>query len=321
MDVHSLNALHSVGPIHKRATIAMADTLSALILIARTNGTITITSLFCSASNVNELFLLRGKDTYENTFTLCDADQDSTYEGDIYGRNFGCITFSGGPRQNSFTRIRTNTERAICAWGSTIYAPSSNYAAYQNTFTNCIFECETAIDLSDYQDEQGLSGMNATLASNGTQQKFSGNIFNHCTFVGKTSDDLLFFSAREAYNNTFMNTIFYSFENYAEGTSYPMGYAAYPNNSATPMVDVNGVAEGFSYYSCCFYGNGSFPSIAHMAGSGFQTGDPGFTDYVDYNIGVAGSCKDHGIGGETDDFDHDGIRDGSPDIGAQEYVP
>src|SRR5690606_38598161 len=129
-----------------------------------------------------------------------------------------------GPHDNEFHNVRLhNVDVAIGVFGGP-YDPNANTAesaASSNLFVNCIFECELAFDLSDYEDEDGTDLGDDDLSDGETLQDFNDNGFLHCNFIGDplNGDNVFFRSAREADGNQLVNCIVYGFDTFVVGST------------------------------------------------------------------------------------------------------
>jgi hypothetical protein len=200
----------------------------------------------------------------------------------------GCITISGGPAGNTFSRMRlTNSAAAIAVFGVAAesdilggqgpgpYRP----AADGNTFENCIFDrCVTAIQLHWYADDNLDRD---TDVAPFTIQEVTYNQFYNCTFAASTDPSIttyFIWSERESLGNGMLNCIIANFDVFwygrnMEGT-FPAGmdYAGH-NFDYTPFT------PGFLYSHCCFSN-----AFAMPAGPGNKNANPKFKSSGFYEL-------------------------------------
>lgn len=198
----------------------------------------------------------------------------------------------GGPTSNEFYGIQsTNVDVALVIGGLSLDmgAYIAWAAAVTNTFDNYVFECELAISLSDYTDENGAGGVHPagaeykTTMEDGSVQKVVGNTFDSCEFIAEYTNlaaslngsPTFFRSARTAFFNAITNSVVYDFEKYQTG-SINAANAMY-----TPVIDGNGKVAGFDFSSCILWnpnsvplGDGVFPSGAILGTNNDESTDP-----------------------------------------------
>jgi hypothetical protein len=261
---------------------------------------------WCTTRNLTEPFVLRGRVT-ENEFRdsyaeLTDPDDPETD---------GCITLWGGPYANAFRGIRLmNVDVAIAVFGNRVFDTNANdeqSAADTNLFENCIFECELAFRLSDYDDE--MFGPNGEHLNDGSLHDFKNNLFLHCNFIGDTGS-VFIESARQAPGNQFTNCIIYGFDTFLTGSGFSF------NQPYTPFDN----PLGFEIDYCCFHNPGSdFPDESTLGTQNIDV-DPEFSEFVNYSLDPGSPCDGEGmyLDGLVP-FDIDGTPRGNPpDIGVQE---
>jgi hypothetical protein len=250
----------------------------------------------CACQNILDVLLLRGE-ADGNTFTDIDSYID-TFHDTYQDKALGRIVLSGGPLNSTFERVDLlNSDIAVAIFGNNHdqLAYTHQTAALANEFLDCRFDCELAIQLSDYSDE---AGANATLDANGNHlsgdpneepdlsdgsvQDVIGNYFYECEFVANHTnlDTFLggkatfFQSAREALWNEIESCIVYDFDKYKIGSTLnppPL----------TPIDDTNEKVIGFDFNSCNLYnpnsipvGQGGFPAHTILGSNNDDTTDP-----------------------------------------------
>jgi hypothetical protein len=259
----------------------------------------------CYSESIDEPFLLRGSGSSNNFFSECTSTL-------ILADNAqGRISLDSGPHDNRFSRMRLNCKAAVgfLRYHDSVPPPLKDTLALNvaanNTFENCIFECQdAAIELSFWND-LGTGTGNVHVVN---------NQWLNCTFVftgGASNSGAFFRSNRLSFANQLNNCIIKGFKTFAAPYGTQTGFYV-PNQSH------------FAFHYCCSWNPlaNNFPSPSIGQGNINPAADPQMNGYL-YNLVYGSPCINRGTT-VAYGVDCDGTprpQQGAFDIGAQEFPP